>query len=132
MNRVEELLISHGVRPTAQRMVISQYLMDTKDHPTAEQILEKVADSLPVCLSRATVYNTLNTLVEAGVVREVFTEPGPAHYDANLDKHHHFVDMKTGRIIDIPWEEVPQLPEQLANKYKVNGYQITFFGEVAE
>ena len=130
MNPVEELLTSHGVKPTAQRVVITEFVMGTQEHPTADQILQNVSDRLPVSLSRATVYNTLNTLVEAGVIREVFTEPGPARYDANLDRHHHFVDTRTGRIFDIPWEEVPQLPKELTGKYKVHGYQITFFGEL--
>jgi Fe2+ or Zn2+ uptake regulation protein len=130
MNSLEELLVNHGVKPTPQRMVIAEFVMNTREHPTADQILQNVADRLPVCLSRATVYNTLNTLVEAGVLREVFTEPGPARYDANMDKHHHFVDTRTGRIFDIPWQEVPQLPKELAGKYKVHGYQITFFGEM--
>jgi len=129
MSAVDEMLLSHGVKPTPQRVVITEFLMDTHAHPTAEDVLQAVANRLPVCLSRATVYNTLNTLVQAGVIREVFTEPGPARYDANMSKHRHFVDTKTGKIFDIPWEEVPQLPKSLHGKYKVHGYQITFFGE---
>jgi Fe2+ or Zn2+ uptake regulation protein len=132
MNSVEELLTSHGVKPTPQRVVIAEYVMNTCCHPTADQILQSVADRLPVSLSRATVYNTLNTLVQSGVIREVFTEPGPARYDANLDRHHHFVDTKTGKIFDIPWQEVPQLPQELAGKYKVHGCQITFFGQMED
>lgn len=130
MNRVEMVLSSHGVKPTAQRVVIAEYIMSTDEHPTAEQILAKVSNRLPVSLSRATVYNTLNTLVASGVIREVFTEPGPCRYDANMDKHHHFVDTKSGRIYDIPWSEVPLLPANLNGKYKVHGYEITFFGEM--
>lgn len=130
--QIDELLTSHGVKPTPQRVVITQFLVGTHSHPTADDVLSAVRDSLPVSLSRATVYNTLNTLVEAGVIREVITEPGRTRYDANLDRHHHFVDVKTGKITDIPWQEVPDLPRHLAGKYKVNGYQITFFGEEGE
>ena len=126
----EELLTQRGVKLTPQRLVIAQYLLETQDHPTAEDVLKAVSDKLPVALSRATVYNTLNTLVEAGVIREVFTEPGRTRYDANVEKHHHFVDVRTGQILDIPWEDVPILPGSLQGKFKVHGYEITFYGEV--
>jgi Fe2+ or Zn2+ uptake regulation protein len=128
----EEMLVEKGVKPTPQRVVITEYILGTESHPTAEQIMDAVADKLPVACSRATVYNTLNTLVEAGVIQEVYTEPGPARYDANVSEHHHFVDRKTGRIFDIPKELVPQLTEALGDKFKVTGYQITFYGEVSD
>jgi Fe2+ or Zn2+ uptake regulation protein len=128
----EEMLVEKGVKPTPQRVVITEYILGTESHPTAEQIMDAVADKLPVACSRATVYNTLNTLVEAGVIQEVYTEPGPARYDANVSEHHHFVDRKTGKIFDIPKDLVPQLTEALGDKFKVTGYQITFYGEVSE
>lgn len=132
VSAAEMMLTSRGVKPTAQRVVITEYILSTDCHPTAEQVLEAVANALPVQLSRATVYNTLNTLVEAGVIKEVFTEPGRARYDANTDEHHHFVDVKTGRIMDIPAEMVPQLKEQLGGKFKVHNYTVTFYGEIAD
>ncbi|HEY9790056.1 MAG TPA: transcriptional repressor [Candidatus Obscuribacterales bacterium] len=129
----EVILLSRGVKPTAQRVVITQYLLDTDSHPTADQILAAVADRLPVPLSRATVYNTLNALVEAGVIQEVYTEPGgSARYDANTEQHHHFVDVKTGKITDIPFETVPALEKQLGNKFTVANYTVTFYGEAKD
>lgn len=126
----EELLLKKGVKPTPQRVVIADYLLRTCDHPTADEVMEAVSDKLPVALSRATVYNTLNCLVEAGVIQEVFTEPGRTRYDANMAEHHHFVDLKSGKIFDIPKEMVPDLEQNLDSKYKVKNFQITFFGEV--
>lgn len=128
----EEMLLAKGVKPTPQRVVITEFLLGTTSHPTADQVLEAVADRLPVQLSRATVYNTLNALVEAGVIQEVFTEPGPARYDANVSDHHHFVDVKSGKILDIPAELVPDLTKKLGGKFKIHNFQVTFYGEVAE
>jgi len=130
MPSLDQTLLEHGVKPTAQRMVVAEYVLKTHSHPTAEQVLEAVSGKLPLPLSRATVYNTLNCLVEAGVIREVFTEPGATRYDANLSDHHHFVDTKTGKIYDIPGQDIPQLPKFLTGKFKVHNYQITFFGEI--
>jgi Fe2+ or Zn2+ uptake regulation protein len=129
---VDGLLAKHGVKPTPQRVVIAEYLANTCNHPTAEEVLEAVQDKLPVALSRATVYNTLNALVEAGVIREVHADPERTRYDANISEHHHFVDVKTGKIYDIPAEDVPQLPQSIKGKFKVKEYQITFFGEACD
>lgn len=130
--QASELLLERGVKPTPQRVVIAEFLLSTSCHPTAEQIMEAVSDKLPVPLSRATVYNTLNILVEAGVVREVVTEPGCARYDANIAEHHHFVDVRTGCIVDIPQHMVPQLKDELGGKFKVRNYAITFYGEIGD
>ena len=128
----EQILLKHGVKPTPQRVVIAHYMLHTESHPTAEDVLMAVAEALPVALSRATVYNTLNTLKDAGVIREVLTEPGRVRYDANVSDHHHFVDVKTGQIVDIPADKVEEIGKLLGDKYKVHGFKVLFFGEVAE
>lgn len=131
MGEVEKTLLSHGVKPTAQRVVIAEYILNTHSHPTADEVLQAVSERLPV-LSRATVYNTLHALVEAGVVREVITDAGCVRYDANVSDHHHFVDVNSGRIFDIPDEMVPKLKERLGDRYKVHSYKVVFYGELQE
>lgn len=126
----KELLTEKGVKLTSQRLVITEYLMQTHDHPTADEILAAVAEKLPIALSRATVYNTLNALVEAGVIREVFTEPGRTRYDANTSEHHHFVDVDSGKIVDIPQEMLPDIAKVLGDKYNVHSYSVTFYGSL--
>ncbi len=128
----EQLLDSKGLKPTPQRVVITRFVLETESHPTAEEVFLAVENSLPVALSRATVYNTLNALVKAGVVREMYTDPAAARYDANLTEHHHFIDVKTGRILDVPKEMVPELTQHLGKNFKVHNYQVTFYGEVEE
>lgn len=126
---VEKFLQKHGVKPTPQRMVIAEYVINTKNHPTADKIFQAVAEQLPVALSRATVYNTLNTLVQAGALKEVYLESGPARYDANIDDHHHFIDIKTGKVFDIDANKVKALAPELGPAFKVHHYSVTFFGE---
>lgn len=131
MGEVEKILSAHGVKPTAQRVVIAEYILQTEAHPSADEVLQAVSERLPV-LSRATVYNTLHTLVEAGVIQEVVTDAGCVRYDANTRDHHHFVDVKSGRIFDIPKEHVPELQEQLGTKFKIHGYKVVFYGELLD
>jgi Fe2+ or Zn2+ uptake regulation protein len=125
---IRSLLERHGLKVTPQRMVIAEFLLHTDTHPTADEVFKVVEDRLPA-ISRATVYNTLNTLVEAGVLHAVSTEPGITRYDANQEPHHHFVDTATGTLHDLPWELVDQLCCSLGPDYRIADYQITFFGE---
>jgi Fe2+ or Zn2+ uptake regulation protein len=128
MDEIRQLLAEKQLKVTPQRAVIADYLMHTQDHPTADEVYEAVKDRLPAC-SRATIYNTLNTLLEAGVVNTMSSEPGKTRYDANIHPHHHFIDTKTGAIHDIPWEQVAQLCQSLGEQYRIQDYQITFYGE---
>lgn len=125
---LRQLLESKGLKVTAHRMVIAEALLKTQHHPTADEVYQMVQSMLPA-ISRATVYNTLNTLVESELVRSVSTEPGVTRYDANLEAHHHFVDTRTGKIYDIPWENIDQLCQSLGENFKIHDYQITFYGE---
>lgn len=129
--KIRMLLAEKGLKVTPQRMVIADYLVHDLGHPSADDVYEAVKDRLPAC-SKATIYNTLNTLVDAGVICAISTEPGKTRYDANMHAHHHFVDTKTGTIHDIPWEQVPALCEGLGAGYKIHDYQITFYGELNE
>lgn len=129
---IEDLLTRHGVKATPQRAVIAEFLLGTCAHPTADEVFQAVSDKLPVSLSRATVYNTLNCLVEAGVIKEVFTEPGKARYDANMSDHHHFVDVKTGKVFDIEPGKISDMEINLGANFKVQNFHVTVFGEVDE
>lgn len=129
-HNVEELLNEHGVKPTPQRAVITEYLLSTCCHPTADEVYQAVKEKLPVKLSRATVYNTLNCLVESGVIQEVTTEAGRVRYDANMSDHHHFIDIETGKVFDVPAEQIKELELKLGEEFKVHKFHITIFGEV--
>jgi Fe2+ or Zn2+ uptake regulation protein len=128
-SHIEDLLLKHSVKPTAQRAVITEYLIGTDTHPTADEVFQAVSQKLPVALSRATVYNTLNTLVEAGVIKEIIIEPGRSRYDAKSGDHHHFVDINTGRVYDIEPEQVPHLNLNLGPDFDVHRYSVTIFGD---
>ena len=131
-HQIETKLLTHGIKPTAQRAVICDFLLRTCKHPTAEDVLNEVSRKLPIAISRATVYNTLNLFVDKGLVKEVITEPGRVRYDAKMTNHHHFVDSGSGKVYDL--DICPELESNLKNsldaKFKVEGCQITFFGSL--
>ncbi|MDJ0812395.1 MAG: Fur family transcriptional regulator [Woeseiaceae bacterium] len=112
---IRSLIEKHGILPTPQRVEVAGILLDKPQHLSAEQIIErlKAADS---GVSKATVYNTLNLFSERGLIREVMVDPVRKFYDSTTRPHHHFYNVDTGELADIPDEEVafgqlPELPE---------------------
>lgn len=100
-----EQLQAHGVKPSAQRLAIAEYVLATQDHPSADRVLEEVRERLPM-ISRATVYNTLNLFVEKGLLKRLSIIEGCSVYDPRGEPHHHLVDEDTGEIRDIPWDRL--------------------------
>ena len=105
MARVEALLRKHGIQASPQRVAVGQAVLFTESHPTAEEVSARARAKQP-WLSRATVYNTLNLFVRKGLLRTFKLGEGPVVYDPKVDAHHHFIDERSGRITDLPWEAV--------------------------
>jgi len=126
-SEIEERLRAAGVQPTLQRISICQYVLCDADHPSAEEVHEW-ADKNLAKISLATVYNTLNTLVAAGLLREFkFSHSDKVIYDNNLEEHSHFLDEKSGKLFDIRKENV-KLGLQLASNFNVKGYDLLIKG----
>jgi Fur family peroxide stress response transcriptional regulator len=83
------------------------FLMEQNRHPTAVEIFEAVNLRDPRS-SRATIYNNLRDLVQAGLVREVAIEGRAARFDAKGLRHSHFICDQCGLVEDIEWSEVPK------------------------
>jgi Fur family peroxide stress response transcriptional regulator len=82
-----------------------------------------------VQVSRATVYNTLHSLVEAGLVREFKLDASAARYDAFLHPHHHFVCDTCGVVEDLDWFEVPALTRTRSGSRRIRSYEVVVRGE---
>jgi len=99
--RVIEMLARHDIVPTQQRVQIAQYLFARPQHVSADQLLGMV-NSGGHMVSKATVYNTLGLFAGKGLVREVIVDPNRVFYDTSTSEHHHFFNVDTGELIDIP------------------------------
>ncbi len=101
-----ERLKAAGLRPTRQRLALARLLQDGGDpHLSAEQLHEE-ALAAKVRVSLATVYNALHQFTAAGLLREVVVEPGRSYFDTNVEDHHHFYFEDSGRLEDIPGDQV--------------------------
>ena len=124
---IEEMLQRAGIQPTAQRIAICQYVFYEADHPTADQIKEWADRHFPK-MSRATVYNTVKTLVDAGILSEFkFPHLDAAIYDRNTSIHYHFLDEKSGQLLDLTPEEV-KVELKLKNNLKVKDISVLLRG----
>lgn len=108
----------HGLRCTSQRYAVLQYLLKHPCHPTVEEIYGVVNRHDPR-VSRATVYNSLHALVESGLVREVKLGGDATRFESHIDRHHHFVCDKCGRIEDIEWFEPGEVARQSGMKSRL-------------
>ena len=112
---LEAALSGAGLRLTHQRLTIYQELMSSRDHPSAEEIYKRVRRKVPT-ISLDTVYRTLATLEEQGLIvrLQVFGERG--RYDAELEPHHHLICTRCRKIADFRWSvfEQADIPAQHA------------------
>jgi len=113
--KVEQRLRDHRLRPTKARIRIGMMLLESPKHLSADQIFDKLIEH-GHCISKATVYNTLNVFAKHGVVSEVAVDPTRMYYDSTTLPHHHFYNIDTGQLTDIPRENlsvenIPRLPD---------------------
>jgi Fur family iron response transcriptional regulator len=124
---IELALRDKGLQPTLQRVGICQFVLCSADHPTADDVHAWAEKALGK-VSLATVYNTLGSLVDVGLLRELkFSHSEKSVYDNNLDEHHHFFDVETGKIHDIPAADL-SLHMNLGSPFKVEGFEILLRG----
>jgi Fur family peroxide stress response transcriptional regulator len=116
-----------GLRCTPQRYAVMAFLLEQNRHPTAAEIFEAVNRVDPRS-SRATTYNNLRDLVEAGLVREVAAEGRAARFDAKGLRHHHFICDRCGSVEDIEWCNVPQPAKGSLGKRVLRECELIFRG----
>ncbi|HEY3839120.1 MAG TPA: Fur family transcriptional regulator [Bryobacteraceae bacterium] len=104
---IRQSLEGSGLRCTPQRFAVMEFLVDHARHPTAAEIFKALNRVDPRC-SRATTYNSLRDLVQAGLVREVAVEGRSARFDAKGTRHHHFICDRCGNVEDMEWYDVPK------------------------
>jgi Fe2+ or Zn2+ uptake regulation protein len=128
--QLDALAVERGLKTTPQRRAIVDYLEHAFNHPTAEEVFAAVNAQFPRT-SRATVYNTLNLLKDASLVREIARD-GVVRFDPNLSPHHHLICRICGRVEDLPWESIPELDvSALGAEQRIESFEITLHGVCA-
>lgn len=119
-----------GVRLTPQRLAIYRALVERDDHPTAQQLHAALGGSLP-SLSPATVYNTLQLLLDHGLIHELGDAgDGAIHYDAQLEPHFNLVCTRCHRIEDFHSDALGAIDAGVATEsgYRLHGARLVYYG----
>lgn len=123
--QVSDILLAHNIRPSIHRILIYQYLIDNKNHPTADTVYCNLHPQLPT-LSKTTIYNTLSLFVEKKLIQELPLESGELRYDADISEHAHFKCEKCGKVYDLFMKiNLPRLPDD----FTLSRSQLFFWGK---
>jgi len=109
IRRFTETCSRHSIKVTHQRAEVFREAAGSDEHPDAEMIYQQVRKRV-TGISRDTVYRTLATLEDVGLIRKAEVSGGPARFDANLDRHHHFICTVCGAVRDFRSEALDRLP----------------------
>ncbi len=111
LEEVESLLRDHHLKVTKPRLKILQYLMSHHNHPTAATIFAAISGQEPTY--RATVYNTLNKLVDEGIVVEIKNGDDSLHYDFMVEPHFHIICKQCGKIADVYYPDFATIEKKM-------------------
>jgi len=118
-----ELLKEYGLKITPQRMAVLDAMNSLKDHPTAECIIEYIRKNHPN-IAIGTVYKTLDTFAEKGIIKRVKTDRDVMRYDAITSNHHHLYCIETDRIEDYKNDELNQILNEYFKKRSIPNFEI--------
>ena len=119
-------LKSKDIRPSYQRLKVLDFMHKNGSHPTADEIFRALAADIP-SLSKVTIYNTLHTFVEAGLVREVGIDGIEKHYDIMLTNHGHFQCESCGTIYDFKID-IDQVSMDGLSQFEITQKHVYFKG----
>ncbi|MBZ4645433.1 MAG: Fur family transcriptional regulator, peroxide stress response regulator [Petroclostridium sp.] len=126
IKNISEYLIDHNIKPSYPRIKIYEYLVTKKNHPTVDEIYSELVKELPT-LSKTTVYNTLDLLIDANIARVVTIEENETRYDADISDHGHFKCEKCGHVFDFQIH-VESIETKNLDGFKINEKNVYYKG----
>lgn len=112
-----------------QREMIKEFLMDRKDHPTADIVYMNVRQKTPN-ISLGTVYRNLTLLADIGEIVRLRVGDGVDRFDADTSPHYHFVCTECGRVTDLKMESIENIMEVAGAGFDghIAGHVTYFYG----
>ena len=101
-------LRNSGLRPTKQRLQICEVLFNTERtfHFTINELEQKIKDRIDNKISLATIYNTVHAFEKKGYLKQIPVNSNQTYFDTNTTDHHHFYNLKDGKLIDLENSDV--------------------------
>jgi Fe2+ or Zn2+ uptake regulation protein len=135
--QLRRALEAAGRRFTRQRAAVYEHLRKAETHPTAEEVYLAVRRRIPK-ISLATVYKSLEALVQCRLADKFTSSEGPVRYDSHSGSHYHLGCLRTGRICDLDThfdaglvaKLAPHLVQDLRKQgFVVTGYRLEVVGQ---
>ena len=101
-------LRNSGLRPTKQRLQICEVLFNAQRtfHFTINELEQKIKDKIDNKISLATIYNTVHAFEKKGYLKQIPVNSNQTYFDTNITDHHHFYNLKDGKLIDLENSDV--------------------------
>lgn len=116
-----------------QRESIKNYLMSSKEHPTADTVYLHVKEEFPN-ISLGTVYRNLNLLADIGEAIKISTPDGGDRFDGEVKPHNHFYCNCCGKMIDLEMESIDHIDEIASKNFDglIESHSILFYGKCGD
>lgn len=112
-------LLENGIRPSAQRLAIMNYLLTHFTHPTVDEVYKGLCNEIKT-LSRTTVYNTLRMFAEKNLAQMITINEHHVCYDGCISPHKHFYCNRCAHVFDIFDDTSAELPQTM----NIDGHQV--------
>jgi len=124
-----EAFRSKGYKATPQRIAICRFVLNSRDHPTAQRVYDEVKKIHPT-ISLATVYKTLQVLKDLDLIQELDLPQGQARFDSYVKPHVNLICLQCGNIVDLEDAAAIEIISKVAAaaKFKPKGHRIDIFG----
>ena len=124
-----QALRSKGYKATPQRIAICRIALNSRAHPSAQQVYEEVKKIHPT-VSLATVYKTLEVLRDLNLVQEINFPKGQARFDSYMTPHINLVCLKCGSIADLDDNTIKEITQKVTSstKFKPIGQRMDVYG----
>jgi Fur family peroxide stress response transcriptional regulator len=116
-------LTKHGLKITPQRIAVLDAMKEINGHPTAETVVEHIRKNYPN-IAVGTVYKTLETFIEKGLIKKVKTDRDIMRYELTSSSHHHLYCVDSDRIEDFVDDELSQLLTDYFAKKRIPNFSI--------
>lgn len=119
LERVESLLANNKIRLTKERREIIQEILNQNSHFSPEKLFIDLKNKGSK-VSRASVYRTINILLDAGVIEQVEKNEESSHYEFTLGKKHHdhLICLNCGKIIEFYSPSLEVLQREICSKHE--------------
>lgn len=119
---IKELIKSVGLKATPQRIAIYES-MRKLGHACADMVVEELKDKFPT-LTVATIYNVLESFVDAGLLVKRFSLNHKMYFDVNTYEHAHCYDTLNNQFIDVDDPELIKLINEYVSAKEIENFEV--------